>query len=717
MPQFMRRISHSYFRLFLACQPGSALLAGTLLLGCFAANAGAASQPWDLTTASAQGALTLPSFEGTPENGILQTWPLTLPGYTRGCYYAADNPNSPFPGNTNRVLPWTFEGGIGGLFQEGKPPNPAVASPSRLGVLLLLELEQGGYLVLLPMAGADTLSWLAVGENGQISLHLGTFGKAPVKANEIPLLAWAKSSDLAQALSAVWKEALQSPGVKGRTDWRMNKHFPEPFQYLGWCTWEQYQRRIDADLVGRSITALEQSGLPVRWVLVDAGHEQGIVLDGATNGKLKSFVPDPAKFPQGWAPVMDRRNPDKIRWFGLWHAFLGLSGNLDPDNDLENLKGKLLALEDGSLVPSEDPGSAAAFYNTMLGSVRDYGFDFAKIDWQTTGLTHYRGQKNAAKASATNSQALETVVQQRGLGLINCMAQNPVCVFNTRLSSVTRCSIDYHRGDAVQAKSHLWQAFANSLWLGYTVWPDHDMFHSNDPACAGLMAVSKAISGGPIYLSDAPESLVEGVIRPLCLGDGELLRPLAPAAPLPDSVFTDALNSGRPYRVVAPLAHGSAAVVLYNLNVREEGHPLAAQITTDDYRNASGLLQPYQGKWEVPPEGLYLYDWEAGRGEPLKAAWKTELTGFSDCLVLLTPIRAGWSVVGRTDKYLSPAAVDNWEATARSLTLTLREGGPVTFYSKGNPVCAQAAVVALGPDLWKVDLPVGGRNVRVELHR
>ena len=124
------------------------------------------------------------------------------------------------------------------------------------------------------------------------------------------------------------------------------------------------------------------------------------------------------------------------------------------------------------------------------------------------------------------------------------MAQNSLCVFNTRYSVVTRCSRDYRAGDAVLARSHLLQSFHNMLWMGQTVWGDHDMFHSSDKFAGRMMAVSKALSGGPVYLSDPPEQIVADAVRPLCYENGRLLRPAAPAVVMPNSAMLDALNDG-----------------------------------------------------------------------------------------------------------------------------------------------------------------------------
>ena len=154
-----------------------------------------------------------------------------------------------------------------------------------------------------------------------------------------------------------------------------------------------------------------------------------------------------------------------------------------------------------------------------------------KIDVQAEYLKHADGLDNPVRHNTKCSEALEQACLKTGLSLVNCMAQGTVNIQNTRYSAVTRCSIDYKLGDEAMAKSHILQSYANTLWLGQTVWPDHDMFHSTDPACARLMAVSKAVSGGPVYLSDPADKLNPENIMPLVWSDGLLLRPLAPPCP------------------------------------------------------------------------------------------------------------------------------------------------------------------------------------------
>jgi len=316
-----------------------------------------------------------------------------------------------------------------------------------------------------------------------------------------------------------------------------------------------------------------------------------------------------------------------------------------------------------------------------------------------------------------NLTALEGALKKYSLPVINCMAHSLPCVFNTRYSAVTRCSIDYRVGKVARGKSHLLQSYANTIWLAQTVWPDHDMFHSSDPAAGRIMAVSKAMSAGPVYLSDDPKKFVH-YIRPLCYQDGRLLRPIAPAAPLPDSVFLSPMKEMKPYRVIAPLKGRAAAVVVYNLYHPTPDMPLKAAVTASDYTCASCMIQPYPGKWNIPEEGLFIYDWHARTGRKLDPDYSFELHGFDDRLLHLCPVTKGWAVIGRTDKFLSPAAVEIISATPAALTLRLEESGPFALYlADGAPSAHDISFEHQGPGLWKANLPIGQRDITLKIKR
>ena len=650
----------------------------------------------DLRRLPAKGVRVLHGYSGTPDRfGILRRDELVVPPFRRGCWFATDGPRR-WPAGANRILPWPFGERFGRL---------------NYGALfLLLELERGGTLAIVPIAGPLTTTWLNVSGGERLVLNLGTLGTEPV-ACDAPLFAWARSHDLYTACREAWAQAIRCKPVAGSTALREDKRYPDVFRYLGWCSWEEYKGTISSDLLVKAVGQLEATGLPVRYVLVDDGHLEH------EGRRLKSFAPN-AKFPDGWRPLLELRSEAGIRWMGVWHDFNGYWGTVAPDNQLGAAVNEQLAeLPTGAILPRNDPAAARAFYDAFLGSVRDQGFDFVKIDDQATNLAWYMGSDNAVEAARRCSVAVDAVVERLFDGLINCMAQNSVCVLNTRHGAVTRCSIDY-KVDPVKGKSHVWQSYHNTLWLCHTVWGDHDMFHSSDPDAGRMMAVSKAMSGGPVYLSDAPTDIVADHVRPLCYADGELLRPLAPAGPLPDCACVDPMRQPVAYRAVAPLPGGAAAIHACHLRHPSPKRPLRAAVTPDDYAHASAMLQPCPGTWRVPAEGLVVYDWYAGAARKLGTRYTFELDGFADRLLHLCPIRKGWAVVGRTDKYLSPAAVEVLDVSAKALKLRLAESGPLAIWSgKGAPRARGVDFADAGNGLYTADLPVGQRRRILTLRR
>ncbi|GMQ07123.1 hypothetical protein CsSME_00051456 [Camellia sinensis var. sinensis] len=73
--------------------------------------------------------------------------------------------------------------------------------------------------------------------------------------------------------------------------------------------------------------------------------------------------------------------------------------------------------------------------------------------------------------------------------------------------------------------------------------PDWDMFHSLHPA-AEYHASARAISGGPVYVSDAPGKHNFDLLKKLVLPDGSILRAQLPGRPTKDCLFSDPARDG-----------------------------------------------------------------------------------------------------------------------------------------------------------------------------
>lgn len=618
--------------------------------------------------------------------GIFQIYEIRIPEFKNLVYYGRCS-SAPLYDAQNQIFPYIIKGNLKDMHKDA--------------LAMIFELNDGGFLSLTAMAGDRNISWFS-SVKGKLFVKTGNLGTGKVEG-DLPLFSWSRSDDLYRCCFESWNEAVKSSCVGGRTNMRCNKTYPEVFKYLGWCSWEQYHQKIDEKLLVGAVKNIEKSGIPVRYVLIDDGHQTR----EKKRSKIKSFDPDPVKFPHQWSTLLNLRKEHKIKWMGLWHCFNGDWSGISEENDFDaELKQHLSRTPGGVLQPKNNQESSRYFYNALIGSVKDFGFDFVKIDVQTRNLNFYRGMENAVTASMFNSQSLEEAVNRDLHGLINCMAQNLSCVFNTRYSSVTRVSQDYSLGNALKAKNHLWQSYHNIPWLGQTVWGDHDMFHSSDPFAGEIMAISKAMSGGPVYLSDDPLDFLPEYIKPLCFNDGLLIRPLAPGTPLPSSMFTNPLKEASVYSVIAPLDNGAASIVSYNLLDTVTSVTLKGSISKEDYADAGAMIQPYKGKWNLPEEGLVLYDWNLKEAHELDVPYLFEMPVLSNRLMHLCPIKKGWSVIGCPDKYLSPAFVMDIQATKKQLQLKLKEGGSVIVWNKSGRVKSDSGEVkSLGNNLWQIDVP------------
>lgn len=90
---------------------------------------------------------------------------------------------------------------------------------------------------------------------------------------------------------------------------------------------------------------------------------------------------------------------------------------------------------------------------------------------------------------------------------------------------------------------HMVHCAYNSLWIGNFIHPDWDMFQSTHP-CAKFHAASRAISGGPIYVSDSVGKHDFQLLKSMVLPDGMILRCEFYALPTRDCLFEDPLHDG-----------------------------------------------------------------------------------------------------------------------------------------------------------------------------
>ncbi|MCU0376878.1 MAG: hypothetical protein MUC78_01325 [Bacteroidales bacterium] len=678
---------------------------------------------FDASSIQENGVEILSGHSATPNKGVLDTFLVTLPEYESVVYISTIGREKILDG-MNRVFSWAAND-LKTIVSDGFNPDPIAGVPSRNGLLALFKLKNDEYLLLQGIASPIAMSYLVIADDGKLHINLATFGVDAV-SGDVPLISYARGTNVYDVFQQAWENAINSEALKDRTAMRHEKEYPEIFKYLGWCSWEQYRRFITSDQMVDAMQKIEKSPLPIRWVLVDNGHQhqyksgQGPNGEGMNDSRILSFKTNPETFPNGFLPMMNEKS-DKIKWTGIWHTMNAHWQGLHPEHEIRELDSHLVKITKKNndkpfevMMPKGDSVSSRIFYSALIGSAKKHGFDFIKIDNQNRQLAFYQGMSNPVEIVSQHAQSLESAALELSNGLMNCFCLDLLSLMNTKYSASSRVSVDYLLNNEAKAKSHLLQSYQNTLWMGQAVWPDHDMFHSSDKFCGRMMAVSKAMSGAPIYLSDAPVDFQDNLVMPLCYSDGELLRPLAPAIPLSESVMLSALTTPQAYRVVAPLQHGAAAFVAYNLMHPSPAETVTTAFTVKDYEAAGEFIQPKVVSWKAPDEGLVYYDWYEQKGGKLENEYKFYLIGFADKLVQLSPVKNGWSVIGNPNKYLSANTVKSIEYADNELKIVMVESGELVVYNPSPISCSSSKKIEnMGNGLWKLYLPDAQKKCEV----
>ena len=270
------------------------------------------------------------------------------------------------------------------------------------------------------------------------------------------------------------------------------------------------------------------------------------------NKLLNSFDTDKTKFPNGLSNVTKLKN-DKIKWMGVWRNMQGYMKGINPNNNMPHLKEHLNEINQKPLIvyngkknrftkkipdkvvmPKISKASSLAFYEEMISNTKHNGFDFVKVDFQSDNFLYNRGTSNAVKGVYYNNSAFEESCTKHELGLLNCIALHNFNVFNQKNSILIRGIVDY-KTNYTRIDKALVQNFANAFWLGHLHWIDQDMFHTSYQETARLMAISRAIAGGPVYLSDETKNIDDKYLKGMLYKDGKIIGTLAPGVPSIDN--------------------------------------------------------------------------------------------------------------------------------------------------------------------------------------
>lgn len=654
-----------------------------------------------------------------PAEGCLASYDLTLPDFEKGVINESKIGGWCSGYETGPVPFTSFDQFKGRSYDDIH--DKKFLNAFHCGYYLLLKLNDGRYLALLPLVSADVMAIISVYE-GVPRIKLCTFG-TDAFSGRAPLFSWAYAKDPYSATQKCWDHALKSKFCKDNIQWRSKKKYPQSFNYLGWCTWESFGGDITEANVIKSISEIGESPVPVRWVIIDDGYLDAKTPAKGGKSQLLSFGTND-KFPNGWQPITSLKDDAAVKWVGVWRNMSGYMGGVSPDHTMTEIKHNLILQRayrkeglsspvewEDAMVVKPDEASSKAFYEAMISNTRQSGFDFVKVDFQTYNFWMYAGTGNAVKSAHQNNKALEEACKVNNIDLLNCISQCNVNVFNTKYSVVTRGSVDIKLDNDNMARTV--QSFANNMWWGDILIADLDMYHTGNDKTAQYLTVARAVSGGPVYISDKPGHFNKEMIQPVHFNDGKIIRTLAPAVPLPDSLFIDANKSRSCFRVIAPTRHGSCSIAAFNFSE----HPqVDGIISKNDYPFAAAKEQPYNGLWSIPQEGLVVYDWQAQKGFRLNDDYAYSIDQMKGKIFNLSPINKGWAIIGRSDKYISGCTYSIDKCSKKEIEVTLDESGPLVIYHGGQKIkTSEGSVVVIGEGFYRIDLPIGQMNKKIAI--
>jgi raffinose synthase len=550
---------------------------------------------------------------------------------------------------------------------------------------LLLELHDGSHLLVVPLVD-EPFHVSLEGKPDGLHAVLDT-GDPGAKAARSLVAYVAVDSDPYRLIRRAATQVCARLGI-GRL--RMEKEVPDFVDQFGWCTWDAFYRSVCRNDVRRGLESFRQGGVEPRFMILDDGWQS--TTDDTNEGRLTSFSAN-GKFEGGLRATVElAKQSFRVKTFLVWHTVHGYWGGTDPEALTEYQPERILRWYSPEVL-THAPGmnreycgaygspprqsKLASFYQDYHRALSAEGVDGVKVDNQGSveGLAVERGGR--VREIAATRAGLEASTRRNFSGrLINCMSCSSETFYLAQDSMLTRTSTDFWPERPASHGRHLYVNAMVSLWFGEFVQPDWDMFQSGHPA--GLFhAAGRAISGGPIYVSDKPDGHDFELLERLVLSDGNIARCRDVARPTRDCLYTDPTQAALLLKLFNE-NEGSFVVGAFNArDAAGQENRIRGQVGPSDI---PGLVEAGAGSfalYQVMADELVCVD-AAGQVE-------LELSTLAAEIVAIVPVRQGLAAVGLMGK-LNPGGTirrTSWEG--RTHCVEVRDGGKLLCYADCPP--------------------------------
>jgi raffinose synthase len=580
---------------------------------------------------------------------------------------------------------------------------------------MLARLEQG-WLLLVPLVGELFRFSLRGRADARLEL-LGETGD-PFTPGPGGLALYVATGDDPFALLQAGARSVNQRLSLGRL--RKDKPLPRFADHFGWCTWDAFYQDVSAEKLAAGLARFRDAGVTPRFVILDDGWQSTRYMPTGER-RLTAFAANEKFGGDLSGCIREAKQTFGVETFLVWHAMIGYWGGVDPEGlpgydiiDQPRRFGEgILAHQPtfnedwwGGLVGVVPASRIAQFFDDYHASLAAQGVDGVKVDNQAVleGVAQHQGGR--VPLTRAYRQALEASVERHFQGrLINCMANAQETWYGSPRSTLTRSSIDFFPARPETHAAHLYANAQVGLWFGEFMHPDWDMFQSAHEWGA-YHAAGRAVSGGPVYVSDKPGEHDLPLLQKLVCSDGSVLRADAPGLPTLDTLCVDPTSEPTPLKI---WNRNGERALLGVFNAHRAGSATNAQAIQGDF-----------GAGDIPGLGaqeLACYAHRAGTlerlGAQVRRSFTLEARGFE--LFTLAPIRAGFAAIGLADKLNSGASIvgEAWSGSTRC-SLRLRDGGSFLAFSERAPARVEVAGRARAFEYdaatkrLTVDVPVAG---------
>ncbi len=543
---------------------------------------------------------------------------------------------------------------------------------------LLGQLRDGQWLLLVPLVG-ELFRFSLRGQRDDCLELLGETGDSFAPGTGGLALYLAVGSDP----HALVRDGLRS--VAERMQWgrlRGEKAVPDFVDYFGWCTWDAFYQDVTAAKIREGLSDFAAGGVRPKMLVLDDGWQR-TALTPTGERRLTSFSAND-KFDGDLAPTIRAAKSEfGVEVVLVWHAMIGYWGGIDGaalrgygvvEQTRQFGEGVLSHVPSfnqvwwGSVVGFVPSAHIARFYDDYHGSLAAQGVDGVKVDNQAVLESVSQRQGGRIAVSRAYRSALEASAGKHFEGrLINCMSNAQETWYGSIESTVLRSSIDFFPNDPEAHGLHLHTNAQVGLWFGEFMLPDWDMFQSAH-GWGPFHAAGRAISGGPVYVSDKPGEHDFALLRKLVCFDGTILRCDGPGRPTIDTICADPTREDVLLKI---WNRNGASSIVGVFNARRSSNGDAPPV----------VLRGAVGPADVPDCAGARHACYAHRGEGLHvlsqdARLSVALGEREFELFTMTPVERGFAPIGLTDKLNSAGAVSRmaW-LDERRCELVLRDGG------------------------------------------